>query len=255
MEIIQDLNKEDINNLGNKVETASQEYNKILAKNSIIKENKKEFTEHLINAFTKQYKERFEDRERKLVKSLFNKLISAKLNPDVEDEKGHLVAGYIRKKTEEMIMLIYAFRYLKYNDINKIFENYGIKLDFEPIENIVPYFDGTNFKETMKDFVEGSVDIKMQNEMIENNIRTNIYEQIPATLKYNRNSNPSGITKGIFKKFSLLNLLKKINLFKAQKKCQDMTHEADIKAKADVLAVSLADSIVSGDKKEQTNND
>ena len=249
-ELVNELNQEDVNNLGSKVETASQEYNKILTKNSIIKENKKEFTEHIINAFTKQYKERFEEREQKLLKGLFNKIVCSRLNPDSENE-GKLVAGYIRKKTEEMVMLIYAYRYLKYNDITKIFESYGIKLEFEPIENIVSYFEGTNFKETMKDFIESSVNIKLQNVEIETNIQTNIYEQIPAALKYNKNSNPSGIKKSIFKKFSLLNLLKKVNLFKAQKKCQDMSNEARVKAKADSIANSIADSIVSNGQEKK----
>lgn len=256
-EILSELSKEDLTNLENKVETASAEYNKIFAKNAIIKENKKEFTEHLMNAFTNQYKERFDERSQKLMKGLFNKILSSRLNPDTENADKQLIAGYIRKRVEELVMLIYAYRYLKYNDITKIFENYGIKLEFEPIENIVSYFAGTNFKETMKDFIERSVSVKTENEKIELNIKQDIYEQIPVALKYNKSSNPTGITKGIFKKFSLLNLLKKVNPFKAQKKCQDMTNESRIKAKADTIANSIADTIVSTDevKTESKTND
>ena len=244
-ELLQELNTEDLTNLTAEVENASQEYAKVVSKDQSLKDNKREFTEHLVTAFTKQYAERFDERNEKLIKSLFNKLVSSRLDTDTEDEEKNLKAGYIRKRVEDLVMLIYAYRYLKYNEITKIFNEYGIKLEFEPIENLVPYFNGINFKETLKQFIEDSVIIKQEKENIEINVRENIYNKIPDALRYNRDTNKTGITKNTFKKFSLLNLLKKINPFKAQKKCQDMTQEANTKARADVLAVSIADTIVS----------
>lgn len=244
-EVLKELNQEDLNNLTQEVENASQEYAKVVSKDQTLKDSKKEFTEHLLTAFKNQYAERFDDRSQKLIKSLFKKLVVSRIDLDTEDQDNKLNAGYIRKKVEDLVMLIYAYRYLKYNDINKIFGEYGIKLDFEPVENLVTYLNGTNFKETLKQFIEGSAELKLEKENIEVNIRENIYSKIPDTLRYNKDTNKTGITKKTFKKFSLLKLLKKINPFKAQKKCQDMTQEASTKARADVLAVSIADTIVS----------
>lgn len=249
---MENMNKEDLDLLTQEVENATKEYNKIYSKDEIIRENKKEFTEHLINAFTNQYKERFDGRSQKLIKTLFNKLLLSRINVDTEDGEKNLKAGFIRKRVEDMVMLIYAYRYLKYNEITKIFNEYGVKIEFAPIEDNVSYLAGTNFKETMKDFIEQSVELKIQKDNIEYDIKENIYSKIPTSLRYNKDSNKTGITKNTFKKFSLLNLLKKINPFKAQKKCQDMTENANIKAKSDILAISIADTIVST-KDNETN--
>lgn len=246
-----ELNQEDLTNLTTEVEIASKEYEKLITKDQSLKDSRKEFTEHLISAFKNQYAERFDERNQKLIKGLFNKLVSSKLDTDTEDADKKLKAGYIRKRVEDLVMFIYAYKYLGYNDITKMFKEYGIKLEFEPIEKLVTYFDGDNFKETLKQFIEGSVILKQEKADIENNVKENIYNKIPDTLRYNRDTNKTGITKNTFKKFSLLNLLKKINPFKAQKKCQDMTQEANTKARADVLAVSIADTIVSETKEEK----
>lgn len=249
-EILKELKQEDLTNLTVEVENASQEYAKVYSKEKMIKENKKEFTEHLINAFTEQFKEKFDERKEKLIKSLFNKIVISQTEGDSETEEKTFKAGYLRKRVEDMVMLIYAYRYLKYNNINKMFEEYGIKLEFEPIENILLNLSGTNFKETLKQFIDNSIDLRVEKDNIEYNVRENIYTKIPDTLKYDKEHNKTGITKNTFKKFSLLKLLKKINPFKAQKKCQDMTQDANTKARADVIAVSIADTIVSEEEKK-----
>lgn len=247
-EVLNNMTQEDLNNLTDKVEVATQELGKIKSKNDIIKQNKKEFTEHVLNAFAEQFKDLDMQREEKLLKGLFNKIVKSKVDVDSENEDKVFQAGYLRKHVEELVMLIYAFRYLKYNDITKIFEFYGIKLEFEPIENKIKYFAGTNFKETMLQFIEDSIAVKEETEEIQENIDNNIYNEIPVTLKYNKDVNPSGITKSVFKKFSFLNLLKKINLFKAKKKYEDMVNESATRNKADTLAVSIADTLVSEGK-------
>lgn len=240
--------KEDLDTLTQKVEAATEEFGKIKAKNDCIKQAKKDFTEHLLNAFHQQFNNVDLKREEKLLKGLFNKIVKARTNPDLEGDDKTLIAGYIRKRVEEMVMLVYAFRFLKYNDVTKIFESYGIKLEFDPIETKIKYFEGTNFKETMKEFVEQATAVRLQTEEIDENIKETIYNEIPATLKYNKNVNPTGITKGVFKKFSLLNLLKKINVFKAKRKYEDMVNETETRNKADTLAVSIADTLVSDGK-------
>lgn len=249
-EILKEVNQEDLNNLTQEVETASQEYAKVYSKDQILKDNKKEFTEHIMNALTEQFKEQFDERSQKLIKGLFNKIVISKLDEDTEDADKKLKAGYLRKRIEDLVMLIYAYRYLKFNDITKIFSEYGITLQFNPIENSVNYLNSTNLKETLQEFINNSIELKNERNNIEINIRENIYTKIPETLRYNKDTNKTGITKSTFKKFSLLKLLKKINPFKAQKKCQDMTQDANTKARADVLAVSIADTIVSDEEKK-----
>ena len=76
-------------------------------------------------------------------------------------------------------------------------------------------------------------------------IEENIYKEVPAILRYDKEINPVGITKKLFKKFSLLNLLKKVSAKKAKKKYESMAIEEDNKAKAGTLAVSIADTLVS----------
>ena len=184
-------------------------------------------------------------REEKAIKGIFNKLISSIVDEDGEDKDGYLKPGYLRKRVEEVIAFIYLYRYIHKNDVNKLFEDYGIKLDFQPIENYFEYLNGTSFKDTMKTFVEDAVELKVGVDNIKNNIDNNIYNEIPATLRFNKNGNPAGIKKGIFKKFSFLNLLKKINLGKAKLKFDKMVEESQTRSKADTLAVSIADTLVS----------
>lgn len=254
MNILEKLNgatQEDLDALTQKVEIATDELSKIKTKNDIIKQNKKEFTEHILNAFQQQFKDLNMEREEKLLKGLFNKIVQCKTKVDAETKDGVSTAGYLRKRVEEMVMLIYSFRYLKYNDISKMFESYGIKLDFDPIETKIKYLEGTNFKETMLQFIEDSIELKEEAEYIQENIDEHIYNEIPATLRYNKDANPSGIKKGIFKKFSLLNFLKKINIFKAKKKYEDMVNESETRNKADTLAVSIADTLVSSEEQQK----
>lgn len=248
METLTNTTNEDMQVLNSKVEVATEELGKIKSKDEQIKDYKKEFTEHLINALTNQFPKENLEREEKVIKGLFNKLVMAQVKTDTTDEENMLVAGYLRKRVEEMVMLIYAYRYLKLNDVNKLFDSYGIKLEYQPIEEHLTYLDGTNFKETLKEFIDNSVKLKTDVEDIKENIDEGIYNELPATLKYNKDLNPSGIKKSVFKKFSLLNLLKKINLFKAKKKYEDMVNESNNRNKSDAIAISVADTIVSEDQ-------
>lgn len=243
-----EASNEDILVLNSKVEVATEELSKIKSKDEIIKDYKKEFTEHLLNALRTQFPQENLEREEKVIKGLFNKIVTAQVKTDTTNDENMLVAGFLRKKVEEMVMLIYAYRYLKLNDINKLFDSYGIKLDYKPIEEHLTYLEGTNFKDTLKEFIDNSVKLKIDVEDIKENIDEGIYNELPATLKYNKDLNPSGIKKNVFKKFSLLNLLKKINLFKAKKKYEDMVNESNNRTKADTIAISVADNIVSENK-------
>ena len=49
--------------------------------------------------------------------------------------------------------------------------------------------------------MQQAVDLQEANENIKQNIEETIYNEIPATLRYNKNANPAGIKKSIFKKF------------------------------------------------------
>ena len=175
-------------------------------------------------------------------------MLKSQVDVDAEDKDGLVVAGYLRKKVEEMVMLIYAYRYLKDQSINRMFESYGIKLDYEPIETKLKYLAGTTFKESVTTYVNQAVELQVDSDNIKTNIEENIYNEIPATLKYNKDVNPSGIKKSIFKKFSLLKLLKKINLIKAKHSYEKMAVAAEVSSRANTLAVAIADNLVSDGK-------
>lgn len=249
-DIIAGSTPEDLQVLTDKVEQATEELGKMSAKNEQYKTLKAEFTSNVITAIRDKFPNDDKTREEKVIKSLFNKIISSIVDEDGEDKDNYLKAGYLRKRIEEVVMLIYAFRYLKMNNVNKIFEEYGIHLDFQPVEEYLTYLNGSDFKATMKSFVDTCVQLKVGVDSIKYNINENIYPEVPATLRYNKNGNPAGIKKGIFKKFSFLNLLKKINVAKAKLKFDKMVEESQTRTKADTLAVSIADTLVSS---EETN--
>ena len=246
-DIIAGSTPEDLQVLTTKVEQATEELGKMSVKNDQYKQLKAEFSSNIISAIREKFPNDDKTREEKIVKGLFNKIISSIVDDDTEDKDGYLKAGYLRKRVEEVVMLIYAFRYLRMNDVNKIFEEYGIHLDFKPVEEYLTYLNGSDFKSTMKSFVETCVELKTGVDSIKNKIDENIYPEVPATLRYNKNGNPAGIKKGIFKKFSFLNLLKKINAAKARLKFDKMVEESQTRSKADTLAVSIADTLVSND--------
>ena len=240
--------QEELNILNTKVDTATEEMGKINTKKDTIKVLKKDFTNNLLTAVKEEFKNIDLQREEKVLKGLFSKLLKCYVDVDSETKDGVLSAGYLRKKVEEMVMLIYAYRYLKDQSINKMFEGYGIKLDYEPIENHLKYLSGTTFKESVTTYMNQAIDLQVASENIKTNIEETIYNEIPATLRYNKDSNPSGIKKSIFKKFSLLNLLKKINLIKAKHSYEKMAEAAEVSSRANNLAVAIADNLVSDGK-------
>lgn len=243
--ILNGTTQEDVNILTSKVEQATDRMTEILTRNEILKQNKKDFTEEIINTFTQTFAENFEERHEKLLKGLFNKILKAKVELDSTDEDGNPVSGYLRKRIEELVMLIYVFKYFDYKDIEELFDEYNIKLDFKPIEQIINHYNNDELKQNMKILVEQAVQLRQKNEEINSDIEENIYKEVPAILRYDKEINPVGITKKLFKKFSLLNLLKKVSAKKAKKKYESMAIEEDNKAKAGTLAVSIADTLVS----------
>lgn len=240
--------KEELDILNSKVDTATEEMGKINSKKDMIKILKKDFTDNLLTAVKEEFPKANLKREEKVLKGLFGKLLKSQVDVDAEDKDGLVVAGYLRKKVEEMVMLIYAYRYLKDQSINRMFESYGIKLDYEPIETKLKYLAGTTFKESVTTYVNQAVELQVDSDNIKTNIEENIYNEIPATLKYNKDANPSGIKKSIFKKFSLLKLLKKINLIKAKHSYEKMAVAAEVSSRANTLAVAIADNLVSDGK-------
>lgn len=242
--------EEDLITLKAKVNTATEELGRISTRNEQYKTYKKDFSDNIITALRDAFKDMDLKREERVVKGLFNKIIDAKVKEDSTDKDNYVVAGYLRKKVEEMVMLIYAFRYLKYNDVSKLFESYGIKLDFEPIETHLPYLAGTTFKDSVKQYIETAIELRNQTDEIKENINETIYNQIPSTLRYHRAANPAGIKKGIFKKFSLLNLLKKLAPAKAVRRYDNMVEETQTRDKADTLTLSIADTLISDVKPE-----
>ena len=243
--ILNGTTQEDVNILTSKVEQATNRMTEILTRNEVLKQNKKDFTEEIINTFAQTFAENFEERHEKLLKGLFNKILKAKVELDSTDEDGNPVSGYLRKRIEELVMLIYVFKYFDYKDIEELFDEYGVKLDFKPIGQIINHYNNDELKQNMKILVEQAVQLKQKNEEINSDIEENIYKEVPAILRYDKEINPVGITKKLFKKFSLLNLLKKVSAKKAKKKYESMAIEEDNKAKAGTLAVSIADTLVS----------
>ena len=253
MNILEKLNgatQEELNILTTKVDTATEEMDKINNKKEQIKVLKKDFTDNILTAVKEAFPNEDLKREEKVLKGLFTKLVKCQTDVDSEGKDGVVTAGYLRKKVEEMVLLIYSYRYLKDQSINRMFEGYGIKLDYEPIENHLKYLAGTTFKESVTTYMNQAIELQLANESTKNNIEENIYNEIPATLKYNKNANPAGIKKSIFKKFSLLKWLKKINLVKAKHSYEKMAEAAQITDKANTLAVSIADTLVSDGNKE-----
>ena len=253
MNILEKLNgatQEELNILTTKVDTATEEMDKINNKKEQIKVLKKDFTDNILTAVKEAFPNEDLKREEKVLKGLFTKLIKCQTDVDGEGKDGVVTARYLRKKVEEMVLLIYSYRYLKDQSINRMFEGYGIKLDYEPIENHLKYLAGTTFKESVTTYMNQAIELQLANESTKNNIEENIYNEIPATLKYNKNANPAGIKKSIFKKFSLLKWLKKINLVKAKHSYEKMAEAAQITDKANTLAVSIADTLVSDGNKE-----
>ena len=253
MNILEKLNgatQEELNILTTKVDTATEEMDKINNKKEQIKVLKKDFTDNILTAVKEAFPNEDLKREEKVLKGLFTKLVKCQTDVDSEGKDGVVTAGYLRKKVEEMVLLIYSYRYLKDQSINRMFESYGIKLDYEPIENHLKYLAGTTFKESVTTYMNQAIELQLANESTKNNIEENIYNEIPATLKYNKNANPAGIKKSIFKKFSLLKWLKKINLVKAKHSYEKMAEAAQITDKANTLAVSIADTLVSDGNKE-----
>lgn len=248
MNILEKLNgatQEELNVLNTKVDNATEEMGKINSKKEQIKVLKNDFTENVLTALKEAFPNENLEREEKVIKSLFGKLLKAQVDTDSEDKDGIVTAGYLRKRVEDMVMMIYAYRYLKDQTINKMFESYGIKLEYEPIENTLKYLSGTTFKDSITTYMQQAVDLQEANESIKQNIEETIYNEIPATLRYNKNVNPAGIKKSIFKKFSLLKLLKKINLIKAKHSYEKMAEAAEITDKANTMAVAIADNLVS----------
>ena len=253
MDIMDKLNgatQEELNVLTTKVDTATEEIGKINTKKEQIKQIKIDFTENILTAVKEAFPNEKLEREEKVLKGLFGKLLKSQVDTDGENKDGLVVAGYLRKRVEEMVMLIYAYRYLKDQSLNKLFESYGIKLDYEPIENTLKYLAGTTFKDSITTYINQAVQLQVANENTKLNIEETIYNEIPATLKYNKSANPAGIKKSVFRKFSLLNLLKKINLIKAKHSYEKMAQAAQITDKANTLAVSIADTLVSDGKNE-----
>ena len=253
MNILEKLNgatQEELNILTTKVDTATEEMGKINTKKEQLKVLKKDFTDNVVTAVKNAFPNENLEREEKVIKGLFSKLLKCQVDVDSTDKDGILTAGYLRKKVEEMVLLIYAYRYFKDQSINKMFEGYGIKLDYEPIENHLKYLSGTTFKDSITTYMNQAVELQLANENTKTNIEENIYNEIPATLRYNKDANPAGIKKSIFKKFSLLNLLKKINLIKAKHSYEKMAEAAQITDKANTLAISIADTLVSDGNKE-----
>ena len=250
MNILEKLNgatQEELNVLNTKVDSATEELGKINTKKEQIKVLKNDFTENVLTAIREAFPNENLKREEKVIKGLFGKLLKAQVDTDATDKDGLVSAGYLRKRVEDMVMLIYAYRYLKDQTINKMFEGYGIKLEYEPIENHLKYLSGTVFKDSITTYMNQAVDLQLASDNIKTNIEETIYNEVPATLRYNKDSNPSGIKKGIFKKFSLLKLLKKINLIKAKHSYEKMAEAAQITDKANTLAVAIADNLVSTD--------
>lgn len=256
LNMMMSASEEDLIRLKAKLNSATEELGKLSSKNEQYKVFKKDFCDNVITALKEAFPKEDLKREERVVKGLFNKIIDAKLKEDTKDKDNYLVAGYLRKKVEEMVMLIYAFRYLKYDEITKMFESYGIKLDYEPIEKHLPYLSGANFKDSVKEYIENAIELKNSTDVIKTNIDENIYGQLPSTLKYHKAANPTGLKKGMFRKFSFMNLLKKLAPFKALRKYDNMVEETQKRDKADTFALSIADTLISDVKQDvnQSNN-
>lgn len=235
------------NTLNEKVEAATEELGRIKSRQSSIKDNKKEVNEHLLNAFN-EAKIPLDERQEKVVKSAFNKVVKCLTEQDKEDEDGNFKPGFITKKVEEMVSLIYALKYLGIKDLEQAFSKYGINFTTQDTDKVLPYFSNPMIKETIKELVGASINLMDDALQIKDNIEEGIYKELPATLRYEKDSNPSGINKATFKKFSILNLLKKMAPKKAQQKCEKLEQETDAKTRAGLFAINYILSFIGKDK-------
>ena len=248
-DILEDYGQENVEKLTDVVEKATNETTKILTNKEKFKDCKASFTQKLIEAIRIQFPNNDMTREEKIVKKLFGKIISSIVEEDSTDKDNYLLAGFLRKRIEELVMLIYAYDYLQKDDIKNIFKEYKIDLQFNKIETYLPYLNDEGMRALFKNLVNECTNLQNDIDNSKINIEENIYNEIPATLRYNKNGNPAGITKRLLQKFSLLNLLKKINIAKAKMKFDKMVEDSQTRTKADNLAVSVADTLVSEENK------
>jgi len=248
-DILENYGQENVQKLTDVVEKATTETTKIITNKEKFKNYKAEFTQKLIEAIRIQFPNNDMTREEKITKKLFGKIISSIIDKDSTDKDNYLLAGFLRKRIEELIMLIYAYDYLQKDDIKNIFKEYKIDLQFNKIETYLTYLNDEATKSQLKYLVNECIDLQNNIDDFKVNIDETIYNEIPATLRYNKNGNPSGITKRLLQKFSLLNLLKKVNISKAKMKFDKMVEDSQTRKKADNLAVSIADTLVSEENK------
>ena len=241
------FDKELYNALNEKVEAATEELGKIKSKQGTIKDNKKEVNEHLLNAFN-EAKIPLDERQEKVVKGAFNKVIKCLTEKDKEDEDGNFKPGFITKKVEEIATLIYALKYLGIKDLEQAFGKYGITFTTQEPEKVLPYFGNPMIKETIIELMGASINLTDATLQLKDNIEEGIYKELPATLRYEKDSNPSGINKATFKKFSILNLLKKMAPKRAQQKCEKLEQETDAKTRAGLFALNYILSFIGKDK-------
>lgn len=246
--ILENYGEDNVQKLTNVVEKATGETTKILTNKEQFKNHKAAFTQKLIEAIRIQFPNNDLTREEKIVKKLFTKIINSITQEDSSDKDNYLSAGFLRKRVEELVMLIYAYDYLQKDDIKNMFKEYKIDLQFNKIETFLNYLNDEGTRALLKSLIEECVTLQNNIDNSKLNIEENIYNEIPATLKYNKNGNPSGITKKLLQKFSFLNLLKKINISKAKMKFDKMVEDSQTRKNADNLAVSVADTLVSEEK-------
>ena len=238
------IEKEELEALNQRVEEATQELGKIKSRKLGISEHKKEVLEHLFNALNKS-NAKYDERQEKVLKSVFNKVLKVKTELDKQDEEGKVKAGFLTKKVEEFVLLLYALKYLQINDLDRALEQYGITVVCPKIETILPYLDGEGIRNTIQEFVNASVELTKSTNEMQENIEEGIYKELPANLRYDKQSNPAGINKTTFKKFSLLNLLKKMAPQKAKQKGEKLEQETDAKTRAGLFAINYILSLVS----------
>ena len=207
-DILEDYGQENVEKLTDVVEKATSETTKILTNKEKFKDCKASFTQKLIEAIRIQFPNNDMTREEKIVKKLFGKIISSIVEEDSTDKDNYLLAGFLRKRIEELAMLIYAYDYLQKDDIKNIFKEYKIDLQFNKIETYLPYLNDEGMRALFKNLVNECTNLQNDIDNSKANIEENIYNEIPATLRYNKNGNPAGITKRLLQKFSLLNLFK-----------------------------------------------
>ena len=242
------IEQEELGALTEQVELATQELGKIESKKTLIKDIRKDVTEHIFNAFGNA-KLDLGTKEVKLLKTVFNKVLKSRTEKTVEDEEGREKVGFLAKKIEDMVLLIYAFKYLGFNELDDHFKKYGITINTIDLEAMLPYLKGNDMHATLNDLISEAENILTDANDSQQKIENNIYDSIPEQLKYNKESNPAGINKTTFKKFSLLNLINKIAPKKAKAKCEKLEEETDAKNRANTFAISYLLSLITGEEK------